>query len=177
MAETVGLWEIFFVMVLASLLSFGGGSQMPVIQDQWVTPGVLAPELFSFSLAITYLTPGPKAGYLAGIGYYLAGFPGAFAAIAGLVIPTILGTGAAGYATQRMQRLVLFLRTSSGFIIGALIAAAAWGAALPMNLDPVDIAAVAAIAVIVAWKSIDPVWLFLGAFVVGGVWSWAAAVA
>lgn len=175
MAETVGLWEIFFVMVLASFLSFGGGSQMPVIQDQWVTPGVLAPELFSFTLAVTYLTPGPKAGYLAGIGYYLAGLPGALVAIAGLVVPTCLGTGAASYATQRMQRLIVSLRTSSAYITGALIAAAAWGAASPMGLGPAEIAAVVVVALVVAWKNIDPVWLFLGAFVVGGVWSWVAA--
>src|SRR5680860_586653 len=54
--------EVFLIIAMSSLFSFGGGSgQIPVIQGRWVEPGLLAPELFSFALAITYLAPGPRA--------------------------------------------------------------------------------------------------------------------
>lgn len=176
MADPVALWEVFGVMLIASVLSFGGGSQVPFIQGQWVETGVLAPELFSFALGVTYLTPGPKAGFVAGIGYYLAGVPGAIVAAAGLVLPTCVGTAAASFATAKMRRLITLLRPSAAFIIGALIAAAAWGAAQPMDLGPAEMAASAGVAVLVGWRRVDPLWLVVGAVTLGAGWSLALAL-
>ena len=170
--ETVGLLEIFFFVMLSCLLSFGGGNgQIPVIQAQWVEPGVLAPGLFSFALAISYLTPGPKAGFIAGIGYYLAGVPGAIAAVLGLAIPTCLGSGGVSYALDKMKKIVELFKPSAGFVIAALIAAAAWGTASPMQLGSVEILVVAAVAFLVAWRNIDPVLIVLSGAVIGLVWS------
>ncbi|MPZ89172.1 MAG: chromate transporter [Nitriliruptorales bacterium] len=160
------------MMLLSALFSFGGGSgQIPVIQARWVEPGLLAPELFSFALAITYLAPGPRAGFIAGIGYYLAGLPGAVAALLGLVLPTCLGAGGLSFALDRMERVVRLVQPSSAYIIGALIAAAAWGTAVPLRLGVVEIASAAAVAALVAWRNPDPVWVVIVAIVVGSGWS------
>lgn len=172
MTDGVGVLEIFLVMLGSALLSFGGGSgQIPLIQGRWVEPGHLSPELFSFSLAITYLAPGPRAGFLAGVGYYLAGLPGAAAAMLGIIAPTVLGAGAVSLALGRMQRILRRLKPSSGYVIGGLIAAAAWVLAVPMDLRPAEMLAVAAVAVVVAWRDVEPLKVVLAALAVGLLWS------
>ena len=173
--DPVGVVEIFAVMVLSALFSFGGGSgQIPVIQGRWVEPGLLAPELFSFALAITYLAPGPRAGFIAGIGYYLAGLPGAAAAMLGLILPTCLGAGAVILALNRMEKVVALVQPSSGYVIGGLIAAAAWGTAVPLALGFVEVVAAGLVAAMVAFRNTDPVWIIVGAIAVGSGWSWIA---
>lgn len=176
-AGDVGLVEIFAFIALSSLFSLGGGNgQIPVIQGQWVEPGVLSPSAFSFALAITHLTPGPRAGFIAGIGFYLAGLPGAVVAVAGLVLPTCLGAAGVSLAARRVRAVVGLLRPSSGFVLAALIAAAAWGTAEPLGLRAAEVGAVVVVATAVAWRDLDPRWLMLGAIAVGGVWSVAAAI-
>lgn len=168
----VGLLEIFLFIALSSLFSLGGGNgQIPVIQGQWVEPGVLAPSAFSFALAIAYLAPGPKSGFIAGIGYYLAGLPGAVVAVAGLVLPTCLGATGVSLAVRKVQTVVRLVRPSSGFVLAALIAAAAWGTAEPLALGVGEMVVVAVVAVVVVWRDLDPVWLMLGAIGVGALWS------
>jgi chromate transporter len=172
----VGVLEIFVVMLLSALFSFGGGNgAIPLIQGRWIEPGKLAPELFTFSLAITYLAPGPRAGFLAGVGYYLAGLPGAAAAVLGLIVPTVLGAGAVGTALGRMQWILRQLKPSAGYVIAGLIAAAAWGVARPLHLVPLEIVAVAVVTVVVAWRDPEPLVVVLAAAAVGGVWAVAAA--
>ena len=159
-------------MLFSALFSFGGGNgAIPLIQGRWVEPGHLAPELFSFSLAITYLAPGPRAGFLAGVGYYLAGPPGAAAAMLGVIAPTVVGAGAVSMALGRMQRILRQLKPSSGFVIAGLIAATAWGIAEPLHLLPQEMLAVAAVAVVVAWRDVEPLRVVLMALAVGLLWS------
>lgn len=170
--DSVGVLEIFLLMLFSALLSFGGGNgAIPLIQGRWVEPGHLAPELFSFSLAITYLAPGPRAGFLAGVGYYLAGLPGAAAAVLGIIAPTVVGAGAVSLALRRMQRILRRLKPSSGFVIAGLIAAAAWGIAAPLRLHPAEIGAAAAVAALVVWRDVEPLKLVLAALAVGLLWS------
>lgn len=170
--DGVGVLEIFLLMLASALLSFGGGNgQIPLIQGRWVETGQLAPELFTFSLAVTYLGPGPRAGFLAGVGYYLAGFPGAGAAVLGILVPTVLGAGAVSAGLSRMRRILRRIGPSSGFVIAGLIAAAAWGIAVPLGLLPVEWVAVALVAVVVVRWDIDPLKVVLAALSLGLLWS------
>jgi chromate transporter len=171
----VGLLEIVLLMLLSAVFSFGGGSgQIPLIQGRWVETGQLAPELFSFALAMTYLAPGPRAGFVAGVGYYLAGLPGAAAAMLGIVVPTVIGAAAVNAALARMQRILRRLKPSSGFVIAGLIAAAAWGTARPLDLLAVEVLAVAGVAVVVAWRNVEPLKVVLAAVALGLLWSLVA---
>lgn len=176
MTEPVGVLEILLLMLFSALFSFGGGSgQIPLIQGRWVESGQLAPELFSFSLAVTYLAPGPRAGFVAGVGYYLAGLPGAAAAMLGVLIPTVLGAAAVGAALGRMQAILRRLQPSSGFVLAGLIASAAWGTARPLDLLPVEVLAAGGVAVLVAWRDVEPLKVVLGALAVGLVWAYVVA--
>lgn len=170
--DDVGVLEIFGLMLVSALFSFGGGNgQIPLIQGRWIETGKLAPELFSFSLAITYLAPGPRAGFVAGVGYYLAGLPGAGAAMLGILVPTVLGAGAVSTALDRMQSILRRLKPSSGFVIAGLIAAAAWGIARPLDMLPVEMLGVAGVAVVVAWRNLEPLKVVLAALSLGLAWS------
>ena len=170
--DGVGVLEIFLLLLFSAVFSFGGGNgAIPLIQGRWVESGQLAPELFSFSLAITYLAPGPRAGFVAGVGYYLAGLPGAAAAMLGVIVPTVLGAAAVSAGLSRMQRLLRRLKPSSGFVIAGLIASAAWGIARPLGLTAPEVLSVIVVAVVVAWRDVEPLKVVLGALAVGLLWS------
>lgn len=70
-----------------------------------------------------------------------------------------------------MQRLLRRLSPSSGFVIGGLIASAAWGTVRPLDLLPVELIAVAAVALLVAWRDLEPLKVVLAAFLCGLLWS------
>jgi chromate transport protein ChrA len=111
--DAVGVLEIFLLMLLSALFSFGGGSGViPLIQGRWVENGQLAPELFSFSLSIT---------------------------------------------------------------IAGLVASAAWGTARPLDLTVLEVLSVTVVAVVVAWRDVEPLKVVLGALAVGLLWSAVAA--
>ena len=75
---------------------------------------------------------------------------------------------------DRMEKIVALLQPSSGYVIGALIAAAAWGTAVPLRLGFLEVVAVGVVAAMVAWRNTDPVWVVIGAIAVGSGWSWIA---
>ena len=87
------LWNLFIAFTRASNLGFGGGPALiPLVKEeavdryQW-----LDHQEFANSLAICNALPGPIATKMAAyIGYKVAGWRGAFVAILGAVIPTII---------------------------------------------------------------------------------------
>jgi chromate transporter len=171
MGASVGIFEIVGVILLSSLFSLGGGNgPIAVIQDRWVAQGVLDPSLFAWAIALSYLTPGPKAGFLSGIGYYLYGLPGALAAVVGIVIPTCIGSGAVSYGFAKLQPIIKRISLPAGFVIAGMIAAAAWNMVTPMKLSGYELAAAALVAVLVGWRNLEPVVVVLGAATAGLLW-------
>jgi chromate transporter len=165
------LLEIFLVVLISSLFSVGGGNgPTAVIQDRWVGHGVLDPALFSWALALGYLSPGPKAGFLAGIGYYMAGVPGALVAIGGIALPTLAGSAAVSYAYRTLEPVIRRIALPASFVVAGMIAAAAWDMALPMHMSYPEIAAVAAVALLVGVFNLDAVIVVLGAAAGGFGW-------
>ena len=100
------LVEILAVIAFSTLFSLGGGNgQLAIIQDHWVDPGLLSPALFAWAYAIGNFVPGPKCSFVAGIGYFLAGFPGAIACLVGISIPTVLGASLAAHWHDNSETL------------------------------------------------------------------------
>jgi chromate transporter len=86
------LWDIFVLFARVALFSWGGGPaslalmQREVTAVNWVTPAE-----FADAVALGNALPGPIAPQVSAyIGYKLAGTIGAFAAVAGTVVPTTL---------------------------------------------------------------------------------------
>lgn len=171
MSGSVSLFQVFVVILISSVFSLGGGNgTTAVIQSQWVKPGHLDPALFAWAIALSHLTPGPKAGFLSGVGYYLHGLPGAVAAMLGIIIPTCISAAGTTYLLGRLQPIVNRIRLAAGFIIAGMIAAAAWGTAAPMDLNGFELLAVAVVAILVGWRNVEPVVVILGGAVVGLLW-------
>lgn len=170
-ADSVGVLEIVSVVLVSSLFSIGGGNgPLAVIQDRWVSKGLLDPGLFAWAIALGYLSPGPKAGFLSGVGYYMYGLPGAAAAIAGIVLPTWIGSAGVSYGYKILAPAIKAISLPAGFVIAGMITAAAWDLARPMALDRIEIAAVGAVAVAVAWRNLEPALVVLGSALGGLVW-------
>jgi chromate transporter len=176
MGKSISLLDITGVILLSSLFSFGGGNgPLAVMQGKWVEPGFLDPALFAWVIAISYLTPGPKAGFLSGIGYYMGGIWGAFAAIIGIIIPTCLGAAAVGFGMNRIKPIIKMISLPAGFVISGMIVAAAWSMAGPMNLNLIEVGALIFVIYLVGWKDVDAVWLILGALGIGTMWWFIAS--
>lgn len=174
-AAVAELSRIVLVMLLGAVASFGGGpGPMAVIQGTWVESGRLDAALFAWVIALSHVTPGPKAGFIAGIGYYLQGFPGAVAAMTGVLLPTWVGAAVAARGLDRFRRMLDRLKGAGLFVVAGLMAGTALGTALPMSLNGLEVAAVILVAWLVGWRGADPLWVVLASVGIGLGWTWIA---
>jgi chromate transporter len=173
-AGTVGavsLTQIFLVIFLSSLFSIGGGAgQTAVIQDRWVGHGLLDSGLFSWSVALSYLSPGPKCGFLAAVGYYMHGVPGACAALLGIIIPTCVGAAGVSYAFKKIEPVINAIALPATFAVAGMMAATALDLAKPLHPNVYEIAAMLVVAVLVGWRNMEPVAVVLSSAVIGVIW-------
>jgi chromate transporter len=97
------LWRIFMLFTRVALFSWGGGpASLALMQREtttasWLPPGQtvespwVTPPEFADAVAFGNALPGPIAPQVSAfIGYKLAGWMGAVAAVAGTVLPTTL---------------------------------------------------------------------------------------
>lgn len=104
------LGEIFVTWLVTGVQSFGGGSSTFYLLHQAITgKGWMDEETFVRTWALAQISPGINLLKLTVlVGYYLRGWPGVLAGVAGLLIPsasaTVLMT--AGFAVVRQQPLV-----------------------------------------------------------------------
>lgn len=156
--------EVVLVIAVSSLFSIGGGNgPLAIIQDRWVATGLLAPSLFAWAIALGHLSPGPKSGFLAGIGYYMAGLPGAAAAVVGIILPTCLACAGVSHWFRKLAPMIVRISLPASFVVAGMITAAAWELAEPMDLTAPEILGVAVVAVSIGWRNVEPVLIVLGA--------------
>lgn len=171
-----GLAEVLLVVAVSSLFSIGGGNgPLAVIQDRWVATGLLAPPLFAWAIALGHLSPGPKSGFLAGIGYYMAGLPGALAAVLGIVLPTWLACAGVSRSFRRLEPVIRRASLPASFVVAGMIAAAAWDLAGPLEPTIPDMLGIGVAAALVGWRNVEPALVVLGAAGLGLAW-WALAL-
>ncbi|WP_159886273.1 chromate transporter [Paenibacillus puerhi] len=86
------LWNLFLTFFKIGLMSFGGGyAMLPVIQHEVNRHSWLSDKAFADTVALAGMAPGPIATNSATlIGFKTAGAAGAFAATAGMVLPSLL---------------------------------------------------------------------------------------
>lgn len=155
-------------MALSNLASIGGGNgAIAIIQERWLPAGILEPSLFAWAVALGQITPGPRIAFVAAVGYYLAGLTGAIAALVGIVIPTTISAAGMSFGIARVEPMIRRISLPAAYIISGMIAAAAWGIASPLGFQTYEAAAVLIVAVLIAWKNIDPVWIICGAAILG----------
>lgn len=169
--ESIGVFEVLGIALLSSLFSVGGGNgPIAVIQDKWVQTGALDPSLFTWVIALSHVSPGPKAGFMSGVGFYIAGFPGALAAVIGIILPSVIGAVSAIFGMVYLKRVIDRVSISAGFIIAGMIGAAAWNTLTPLHLNLWEVVGVVVIAGLIGWRNVEPAYVVLGAAGVGLLW-------
>ncbi len=164
------LGNLLWLMALACVFSFGGANgPVIIVQNRLVDPGVLALQPFAFLLSLAYMLPGPKAAFVAGVGYYLAGIPGTVATLLGLIIPTVLLSSAANRALVRMRTIVERAKPATGYVLTGIIGATAYSTSRPLDIGFIEVGAIALVGYLIAWRDIEPLPLILTGLAVGGV--------
>ena len=169
----VGVVEIAAVVMLSTLFSIGGGNgQVALMQDQWVSQGVIAPALFAWAFAIGHFVPGPKVSFIAAVGYYLAGIPGAITAVFAISIPTSIGASLASHWYLRFRDAINRLTLAGSFVIAGMMSTAAISLGLPMEVTLLGIAVIITVTAIFSLRSLDPVFIVSGTAALGAILWW-----
>ncbi len=165
------LLQILGVFSLLSILAVGGGTAvlpemkaLTVNQFHWLTP-----EQFGQIYSLGQLAPGPNMLMVSVIGYRVAGYPGAAAALVGFFLPAGLLTFGVARVWDRYSDSPLKLACERGLApvtIGLMLAGTLILAHTVIHsADDVAIAAVVT-AILLAVK-INPVLLILGGGLAG----------
>jgi chromate transporter len=176
-AFTSADWLPFFAHFLAmSMLAIGGAlATTPEIHRYLVEQrGWLNDTQFSASVALAQAAPGPNLLFVPVLGHAIAGLPGAFVALIGMLIPsTTLALFASRWGRERRQTLGVraFVAGMAPVTIG-LLAAAGTVLAVPLATHVGAAVLVVATVLLSVKTKISPVWLIaIGAIVgaAGGV--------
>ena len=165
------LLQILGVFSLLSILAVGGGTAvlpemkaLTVNQFHWLTP-----EQFGQIYSLGQLAPGPNMLMVSVIGYRVAGYPGAAAALVGFFLPAGLLTFGVARVWDRYSDSPLKLACERGLApvtIGLMLAGTLILARTVIHsADDVVIAAVVT-AILLAVK-VNPVLLILGGGLAG----------
>jgi chromate transporter len=165
-------WLPFFAHFLAmSMLAIGGAlATTPEIHRYVVEQrGWLNDTQFSASVALAQAAPGPNLLFVPVLGHAIAGLPGAFVALIGMLIPsTTLALFASRWGRKRRDTLGVraFVAGMAPVTIG-LLAAAGTVLAVPLATHIGAAVLVVATVVLSVKTKISPVWLIAAGAVVG----------
>lgn len=174
--------QLFATFFVIGLFTIGGGyAMLPLIQRRvvadhaWITDG-----MFTDIVAISQMTPGPiginSATYIgysvvreAGYGQFL-GICGSFTATLAVVLPSFLIVLALCHIYARFSHSPVFTGLMEGLrpTVAGLIGAAAVIMVSPENFPDLRSWAIFAVSFVVAmWTEVSPVFILLGAGLVG----------
>jgi chromate transporter len=166
-------WPLFLHFVAMSMLAVGGAlATTPEIHRYLVEErGWLDDTRFSASIALAQAAPGPNLLFVPVLGHAIAGLPGAFVALVGMLLPsTTLALAASRWGRKRRQTLGVraFVAGMAPVTIGLLLAAGTV-LALPFAAKPTAWIVIATTVALSVKTRIAPVWLIAGGAVVGAI--------
>lgn len=164
--------RLFVAFFVVGLVSFGGGyATIPVIQREVVSlHHWLSAREFVEVVAVSQMTPGPVALNMATFtGYRVAGVWGGVVATLGVVLPSMVLSGAVFLLVRRFQGNRFLQGFFSGVrpVVLVLLLAAAFYTARGAELD-LRGWLLAGVALLLSWRfRPDPVLILLGAAALG----------
>lgn len=177
------LWKIFILFSRVALFSWGGGpASLALMQREVTAAGWTTPAEFADAVATGNALPGPIAPQVSAfVGYKLAGVPGAVAAVTGTVLPTtllMLFMVVYFFSIKDSPAVKAMLKAVRPVVVGLLlwtaydmalsvfgVKPAGWGTALAGGWDKILI--VAATFVLLTATRVNPVFVILGAAILG----------
>lgn len=166
----MNLWGLFLGFARVGLFGFGGGpSMLPLMQGECVRSGWVSDEQFLEGLAIGQALPGPIATKMAVyVGYTEAGLPGALAALAGVVLPSVVLMVAISTVLIRYREhpvIAAALRGVKPAVVG-MLAFVAWDLA-PTGVQGAGTAAIALLAFAALVAKVHPAIVMAAAMGIG----------
>jgi chromate transporter len=168
------LLKLSWVFLKIGTFTFGGGIVIiPMIENEVVNNyGWLTKAEFIDAVTLGQITPGPIIISATFIGYKVCGIVGATIATASVILPSFIMICLATEAIKKFREnkiLANFLRGARVAVIGMVFdAGVSIGRSSLVDLKTVLIAA-ASIICLFKYK-INPIWVLLGAGMVGLVW-------
>lgn len=157
------LAALFGHFALLSLLAVGGAiTTVPDMHRFVVTErGWLSDEALAGSVALAQAAPGPNVLFVAVIGFNVAGLTGAFATLAGSLLPsTVLAVAAGRYGAQRAQdRAVRAFTEGLAPVTIGLLLSTGWVLTEPSRERWGALPLLAAVILVMQRTRISPVWL------------------
>ena len=167
------LWTLFNHFVMLSLLAVGGAittapdmHRLMVTEHQWLTDAQ-----FNASIAIAQAAPGPNVLFVAVLGWNAGGAWGAFATMAGILLPsTVLTLWATRWAAKRRASIGVRAFTSGmAPITLGLIVATGWLLTAPTHGHVGGLVLIAATVLITLKTKLSPMWLVCGGALAGAL--------
>jgi chromate transporter len=155
---------LYLLLVKATLTSFSGMTSLAIIRHDFVVQNhLLTDQQLTTAIAAGRLAPGPNGVYLVGIGYYLAGYAGAFVGWLALITPAFLSILLLRWLRRHSDHPA-FRRSLDSVLLGS--AGLSLANALPLAQDAIAgwpglVLAVAAAAALL-FTEIDSLWIVLG---------------
>jgi chromate transporter len=167
----VNAGALFFLMLKASLFSFSGTGNLPILRSDLLPLGWATDKQFVEALAVGQVSPGPMGLWVISLGYLMDGWIGATLALIAICIPPLLVVPLARLyrrvrdhaAVEGFMRglslavvgifavILATIQMAAGIDLRALaIVAAAFGLALSRR---VPLLAILAVAALVGWIS------------------------
>ena len=102
----MNLFLLYLLLVKATLTSFSGLTSLAIVrQDFVVERHLLTDQQLTTAIAAGRLAPGPNGVYLVGVGYFLAGYPGAAMGWLALLTPAFLSIPLLGWLRRHQAHL------------------------------------------------------------------------
>ncbi|MBT0653230.1 chromate transporter [Geomobilimonas luticola] len=166
-----GLAKLAWLFLKIGVIFFGGGyvlipllHRIMVDQLQWLTL-----KEFLDGVALSQLTPGPLAMLATFTGFKAAGFPGALVGTVFIFLPCTVLMLAISSRYEKMRNMELIRNTLDGLLpaVVGLVAAAAWNLGKTSLSSGRDFTLLIAGLLILQFTRISPMFVILGAAVVG----------
>lgn len=160
-------WTFFRI----GLIFVGGGyvlipllNHIMVEQYRWLTL-----RQFLDGLALSQLTPGPLAIIATFTGFRAGGFPGAFVATVCIFVPCVALMLVVGRNYDRLKKIDIIGSTLDGLLpaVVGLVAAAAWNLGVSSLSGLKELLILAVGFAIFKWTTITPMFVILGAGLIG----------
>ncbi|MCX6022758.1 MAG: chromate transporter [Chloroflexi bacterium] len=120
--------DLALTILYFNFISFGNGTLIVSLLQQHlvVEQHVLTLDQLLYAFAAGRVTPGQANAYLASVGYFIAGFPGALAAVAAIQLPgySMLLFMRAYERYQKIAPVRRFVRSLTAASVGLILAAA-----------------------------------------------------
>lgn len=169
----MNLFWLYLLLAKSTLTSFSGMTSLAIVRHDFVVEHqLLTDQQLTTAIAAGRLAPGPNGVYLVGIGYYLAGYPGAAMGWLALITPAFLSIPLLIWLRRHSDHPT-FRRALDSILLAA--AGLSLASALPLAQDAITdwrglLLGLAAGAVLLRSK-VDSFWVILGSAAVALLYS------